>query len=127
MIGRRVSQIETHWRLQRQTVRAMIRADALGAARVARRYRLPWPDVWAREQGPRPTGATAARYATPLLTKPGLAALTRTSARTVERWVAAGMPTRNVGANVRANRDDARDWLRGRYGIDIGQTPTARA
>ncbi len=115
-----IDDVATHWRLQPQTVRAMIRAEALGAARVARRYRLQWSDVWAREQGPRPTAATAARYATPLLTKAGVAALTRTSERTVERWCAAGMPTRNVGANVRINRADARDWLRGRYGLDIG-------
>lgn len=122
-----IEDVAAHWRLQPQTVRAMVRADALGAARVARRYRLRWCDVWAREQGPIPTAANAARYATPLLTKADLAALTRTSERTVERWIGVGMPTRNVGANVRINRADARDWLRGRYGLDIGLTPATGA
>lgn len=114
--------VAAHWRLQPQTVRAMVRAGTLGAARIGRQYRCNWSDVWACEQGPRPTAATWARYATELLTKADLVALTRTSERTAERWIVAGLPTRNVGTNVRINREDARDWLCRRYGIDIGAT-----
>lgn len=117
-----IDDVAAHWCLRPQTVRAMIRAGTLRAARIARQYRLHWSDVWACEEGLRPTGATWARYATALLTKADLVALTRTSERTVERWIGAGLPTRNVGTNVRINREDARDWLCRRYGIDIGAT-----
>lgn len=117
-----IDDVAAHWSLRPQTVRTMIQAGTLRAARIARQYRLHWPDVWACEQGPRPTAATSSRYATRLLTKADLVATTRTSERTVERWIGAGMPTRKVGTNVRLNAEDARDWLRWRYGVDIGAT-----
>ncbi len=114
-----VAELAAHWRLQPQTVRATIRAGRLNAARISRCYRVRWYDVWACEQGPRPTDATAARYRTPLLSKADVAAITRTSERSVDRWVGEGLPTRNVGPTVRINRGDLRDWLCRRYGLDI--------
>ena len=122
-----IDDVAAHWCLRPQTVRAMIRAGTLRAAKLARQYRLNWSDVWACEEGPRPSGTTSERYATALLTKADLVALTRTSERTVERWIDAGMPTRNVSTNVRVNRDDAREWLCRRYGIDIGATSASAA
>ena len=114
--------VAAHWCLRPQTVRAMSRPGTLRAARIARQYRLHWSDGWACTQRLLPTGTTKRRYITALLTKADLVALTRTSERTVERWIGAGMPTRNVGTKVRINREDARDWLCQRYGIDIGAT-----
>lgn len=56
---------------------------------------------------------------TPLLTKADLARAMRVSTRTVERWVADGLPTRNVGDNTRFNRSEAARWIRNRFGIDV--------
>ena len=84
------------------------------------RYRVAWTDVWACEQGARPTGALAARYKTPLLIKRDIAVAMRVSVRTVERWMQDGLPTRSVGPNVRFNRAETALWIRARFGIDVG-------
>jgi hypothetical protein len=75
--------------------------------KIGGRYRTTWGDIWACESGPRPTGALAARYQTPLMTKADLAQAMRVSVRTVERWMHDGLPTRSVGANVRISRSEA--------------------
>jgi hypothetical protein len=43
----------------------------------------------------------------------------RVSTRTVERWIADGLPTRNVGDNTRVQRSEAARWIRHRFGIDV--------
>lgn len=111
--------VAEHWRLRPESVRARIKNGELPAARIAGRYRVNWPEVWSCETGKRPSGAMAARYKTPLLTKADLARAMQVSVRTVERWIADGLPTRSVGANVRFNRTEAAAWIRARFGVDV--------
>jgi hypothetical protein len=57
------------------------------------------------------------KYKKSLLTKEEIAARYRVSVRSVERWVAAGLPTRNVFRSIRFNEDDVADWLAIRLGF----------
>ena len=50
-------------------------------------------------------------YQLPLLSKSDLACRLATSVRTIEGWLASGMPTRNVFSNVRIAPVDAETWL----------------
>lgn len=54
-----------------------------------------------------PKGLRRQRYKDPLLTKQDLAHGTGNSTRTIERWIADGLPTRNVFGMVRMNQADA--------------------
>lgn len=45
----------------------------------------------------------------------------KVSTRTVDRWIADGLPTRNVGENTRLNRSETARWIRSRFGIDVGR------
>ena len=118
-----VQQIAEHWRQTPATVRARIHRGDLPACRIAREFRVEWPDVWALEAGPLPHGANRSRYMEPLLTKADLAELIAVSTRTVERWIFDGLPTRNVGASVRIAPRDAEIWLARRFGIERDLAP----
>lgn len=111
--------VATHFSLGPDTIRARIRAGDLRACRINRDYRLRWEDVWSCERGPMPGRARAMRYRTPLLTKKDVAAAVSVNVRTVERWIATGMPTRNVFGAVRMNRDDVSDWLKVSLDLDL--------
>lgn len=113
-----VGHLADHWQVCERTVRNMIRCGALPAERFGR-YWIAWEDVWAQEQGPRPRADLQARYRTPLLTRQDLAAITGRALRSIDRWLAEGLPTRNVGGAVRINEADARAWLNARYGTGL--------
>lgn len=113
-----VAGVARHYALGPATVRGMIRRGALPAQRLGAGYLVHWHDVWAAEDGPRPDADTpdqVARYRKRLFSREMLARATRRGVRTVDRWLAAGLPTRNVGANVRVNPADAADWLNAHY------------
>ena len=114
-----VEDVARHFALSTGTVRKRIRSGTLPAARVNRTYRLAWPDVWSQEAGPFPRGARQARYKQPLMTKKQLAARTGMSVRTVERWIADGLPVRPVFGAVRINPADAAEWLKMRFGLEL--------
>lgn len=114
-----IEEVAEHWQLRPAAVRGRIRDGALRAVRIGGRYRTLWADVWACESGVRPSGALAARYRTPLLTKADLAQAMRVSVRTVERWMQDGLPTRSIGGNTRFNRAEAASWIRARFGVDV--------
>jgi pyruvate dehydrogenase complex dehydrogenase (E1) component len=113
-----IEDVASHWGLRPAAVRARIAAGHLRAFRIAGRHRTTWADVWACEAGPRPTGALADRYKTPLMTKSDLSRAMRVSVRTVERWMTQGLPTRAIGTNTRFNRAETASWLRARFGVD---------
>ena len=106
-----VKDVAQHWQLRPETIRRWISSGKLKASRLNRAYRLDWKDVWACERGLMPSGKAAVIYKKTLLTKDELAAEYRVSVRTVERWVADGLPTRNVFGSVRFNEDDVAEWL----------------
>lgn len=114
-----VNEVADHYGVKPATVRRWIRAGDLAAQRMCRDYRLSWESVWTCERGPMPRGARRARYQQPLMSKARLAAVSGYSTRTVERWLAEGLPTRNVFGSVRVNPCDARDWLGARFGVDL--------
>lgn len=112
-----VYDVAAHFGLRADTVRRKIRAGEIEAISFGRVYRLSWPDVWACEEGPMPKGARQARYQEPLLSKQVIAGALRVSVKTVERWIANGLPTRKVFGATRCNPHDVSDWLRGAMGI----------
>ena len=103
-----------HYALSTRTIYRMI-DDGLLPAECFGSYVIDWNDVWSLEQGPTPRQGLEERYKTNLLSRAGLARKKDRSVKTVDRWIAAGMPTRNVGASVRINPHDADDWLKGHY------------
>lgn len=114
-----VAQVAEHFGLTPRSVRDRIRRGDLRAARVGGEWRLRWPDVWAVEKGPVPKGKRAVDLMAPLLTKAQLGALWGKSERTVERWISAGLPTRNVFGNVRIAKADAAVWMQGTFGTPV--------
>ncbi len=108
-----------HFALKPATLRRHICAGKILATRSRRDYRLTWESLWACEKGPMPRGDRRQRYKSPLLTKQDLAQGSGFCVRTVERWVADGLPTRNVFSGVRMNAEDARDWLREQTGFEL--------
>ena len=66
-----------------------------------------------------PKGAWQARYQEALLSKKAIAGVLRVSVRTVERWIASGLPTRSAFGAVRFNPHDVSAWLRGAMGIAL--------
>ena len=112
-----VGDVAAHYVLTPGTIRRQLLAGALRGVRVDRIWRCSWQDVWAAEQGPAPRGQRAAHYRAPLLRKRDLVAAWGVSERTVERWIADGLPTRNVFGSVRIAPVDAGEWTRGRFGI----------
>jgi hypothetical protein len=120
-----IDDVARHWKLRPETIRKRIVEGDIPASRLNRQYRLRWEDVWSCERGPMPRGRARPRYMKPLLTKDQLGALYGVSARTVERWVDEGLPTRNVFGSVRFNADDAADWLAVWMGFRLGKTKVA--
>ena len=114
-----IDDVARHFALKPDTIRRRIRSGDLDAVRINRNYRVDWSSVWACEEGPFPRGRGMERYKAPLMTKRDLADRLRVSARTVERWLYDGLPTRNVFGRVRVNPHDAEDWLRARFGAEI--------
>jgi hypothetical protein len=109
--------IAQHFNLSSSTIRRKIRSGDIIAQSVGRDYRACWEDLWACEQGPTPRGKLRERYKLSLLSKRDLGAATGFSERTVERWIAAGLPTRNAFGSVRINPQDATDWLHRTHGF----------
>ena len=109
-----VAKCAKHYALSTRTVYRMI-DEGLLPAECFGNYVIDWNDVWSLEQGPTPRPSLAERYKTDLLSRAGLARKKDRCVKSVDRWIAAGMPTRNVGASVRINRHDADDWLKGHY------------
>lgn len=105
-----VAAVAAHYNLTPRTVRARLKVGDLASARVGGEWRCCWRDVWSAEQGPMPRGQRAEDYKQSLLTKKELAALWAVSERTVERWIEAGLPTRNVFGSVRIAPVDAEQW-----------------
>lgn len=110
--------LSLHWSLSPATIRAYVTSGALRGCRINRSLRFDWEAIWAVEAGPTPRSAQAERYQSPLLTKKDLAGALGVGMRTVDRLLARGLPTRNVGANVRFNRFDAAEWLAFHAGVD---------
>lgn len=111
-----VAQVAEHFGLTPRSIRDRIKQGDLRAVRVGGEWRLSWLDVWAVEKGPVPKGNRAVDLMAPLLTKAELGALWGKSERTVERWIAAGLPTRNVFGSVRIPPADAAVWMKGTFG-----------
>tara|TARA_R110002012_G_scaffold312953_1_gene524141 strand:+ start:413 stop:784 length:372 start_codon:yes stop_codon:yes gene_type:complete len=107
-----IEEVARHYGLRPDTVRRKVRDSEIDALRIGRVYRLDWRDVWACEEGVMPKGPREGRYKEPLLSKRRVAVALRVSTRTVERWIALGLPTRNVFGAVRCNPHDVADWLK---------------
>lgn len=107
-----IEEVARHYGLRPDTVRRKVRDGEIEALRIGRVYRLDWPDVWACEAGTMPKGPREGRYKEPLLSKRQVAVALHVSSRTVERWIALGLPTRNVFGAVRCNPYDVADWLK---------------
>jgi len=111
--------LSRHWSLSPATIRAYVASGALRGCRVNRALRFDWEAVWALEAGPTPRSAQTGRYRTALLTKRDLADALGVSMRTIDRLLERGLPTRNVGTNVRLNGADVADWLALHAGVDL--------
>jgi hypothetical protein len=116
-----VADIAEHYSLSPRTVRDRLQSGDLDGVRINGQWRLSWHDVLAAEQGPTPSKALISNYKKPLLSKTGLGSEWKVSKRTVERWLQAGLPTRNVFGSVRIAPYDADIWMRKQFHI-----PTAR-
>ena len=122
-----VRQVADHWSVCTKTVYGMIRSGELASQHFGGEHQIDWPAVWACEQGPRPRPGREHLYRTPLMTRHELARRTGRSLSSVDRWLAAGLPTRDVGRSVRINEHDADAWLRANRGIRLfpaGPSPT---
>ena len=108
-----VSDMAAHFSLSHRTIRDHLSSGRLKGVRIGGLWRARWRDVWSAEAGPAPWGQKMDAYRQPLLTKAQLAARWAVSERTVERWIAAGLPTRNVFTNVRVAPADAEAWILG--------------
>ncbi|WP_306132745.1 hypothetical protein [Roseivivax marinus] len=113
-----VAECAQHFAFSPRTVYSMIESGGLLGEKFGE-YSIAWEDVWECEAGPAPRPEMQGRYRTPLLTRKSLAALTGKSLRSVDRWLASGLPTRNVRRSVRINAMDAAEWLSIRYGSTI--------
>ena len=107
-----VAEVAIHYALTPRTVRARLKDRSLSGVRINREWHCSWQDVWGAERGPVPRGKRSEAYKAALLTKKALAANWNISERTVERWIAAGLPTRNVFGSVRIAPVDAEEWTR---------------
>ena len=107
-----IEEVAIHYDLKPDTVRRKVRGGQINAIRIGRVYRLDWRDVWDCEEGPLPKGTRITRYKDHLLSKKGIAQRLGVSVRTIERWIADGLPTRAVFGAVRCNPHDVSDWLR---------------
>ena len=111
-----IGEVASHWGLKAATVRGKIKGGELAAIRINRQFRVDWKDVWRCEQGAMPRSRQVARYEADLLSKKRVAQALNVSVRTVERWLAEGLPTRNVFGVTRMNPHDVEDWFRSHFG-----------
>ena len=121
-----VRDVADHWSVCTKTVYTMLRSGELASQNFGE-HQIDWPAVWGCEQGPRPRPGREPLYRTPLMTRHDLARRTGRSLSTIDRWLAAGLPTRDVGRSVRINEHDADLWLRANRGIRLfpaGPGPT---
>ncbi len=112
-----VSEVAKHYDLSARTVRNALKQGHLSGVRINGGWRCRWADVWAAEKGPAPRGTRAETYKAPLMRKKTLAAKWGVSERTVERWIADGLPTRNVFGSVRIAPTDAEKWMARTFGV----------
>ncbi len=112
-----VADVAAHYALSPRTVRDRLKDGSLSGVRVNGEWRCFWPDVWGAEKGPTPRGKRSKAYKADLLTKKSIAAAWGVSERTVERWIAAGLPTRNVFGSVRIASIDAEEWTRQHFAV----------
>jgi excisionase family DNA binding protein len=112
-----VAEVAEHFGLTPRTIRERIKQGDLRAVRVGGEWRLCWPDVWAVEKGPMPKASRAVDFMVTLLTKREYGALWGKSERTVERWIAAGLPTRNVFGHAGIAPTDAAIWVKQTFGL----------
>lgn len=110
--------VADHFGLSAHTVRSRLVKGDLRGVKINRDWRVRWHDVWAAEKGPMPKGERIKAYQAPLLDKSALGAKWNVSRRTVERWIAKGLPTRNVFGSVRIAQVDAKEWLGQHFGLD---------
>ena len=110
-----VAKIADHLALTDRTVRDYLGNGRLRGVRLDGEWRSSWRYVWAIERGPAPSGALRKDYQCPLLSKSDVARKFNVSERTVERWIAQGLPTRNVLTNVRVAPFDAARWCESRF------------
>ena len=121
-----VRAVADHWSVCSKTVYTMLKSGELASQNFGE-HQIDWPAVWGCEQGPRPRPGREHLYRTPLMTRHDLARRTGRSLSTIDRWLAAGLPTRDVGRSVRINEHDADAWLRANRGIRLfpaGPSPT---
>lgn len=121
-----VNQVAEHFGLSPRTIRDRIKSGDLAAVQVGGEWRCRWPDLWAVEKGPMPWGNRALELTAPLLTKKQLGELWGKSERTVERWIAEGLPTRNVFGSVRIAPADADLWMQRTFSIPLTSRRTEK-
>ena len=92
-----VADCARHFSFSEKTVYKMIKSGELPAEKFGS-YQIAWHDAWACEHGPVPRPELHTRYMSDLLNRQTLAARTKRSLRTVDRWLDSGLPTRNVRA-----------------------------
>lgn len=112
-----VAAVAAHFALSPRAVRAYLAERKLRGVRIGGTWRCRWHDVWALEQGPMPRGNRKEDYQRTLLTKRKVAEHWGVSVRTVERWIDASLPTRNVGGNVRVAPVDLKEWTHRQFGL----------
>jgi len=112
-----VAEVATHYSLSARTIRNHLNGGTLEGVRLSGSWRCCWHDVWAAEQGPAPRGTRSNLYKTPLNSKKALALNWQVSERTIERWIADGLPTRNVFGSVRIAPADATEWMKQAFNI----------
>lgn len=59
------------------------------------------------------------RYEDALIAKSRVAFACEVCIKTVERWIDAGLPTRNVFGSVRMNPWDVQEWLERTFGMEV--------
>ena len=111
-----VADVARHYDLRPRTVRDHLKRGNLRGVRIGGEWRCSWPDVFAAERGPTPRGERAECYKSQRLTKKTLAAKWGVCEKTVERWIEAGLPTRNVFGSVRIAPVDAEEWTTRTFG-----------
>jgi hypothetical protein len=121
-----VDDVAAHYALSPRTIRDRLKSGDLDGVRIDGRWRLCWHDVFAAEDGPAPSKAHIASYKRPLLCKTALGSQWKLSKRTVERWLQAGLPTRNVFGSVRIAPHDADIWMRKRFDIPSARNKAQR-
>ena len=112
-----VADVAKHYALTERTIRSHLKAGRLKGVRIGGLWRCSWRSVWSEEQGPLPKGEREEPYRRPLLTKRDVARQWGVSERTIERWIVAGLPTRNVFGNVRIAPEDLGAWVQAQFGV----------